>query len=120
MLVNKMNLWKKGHQAIFNFNCRNGLAWMNVSTIFNASEERDKQAGNQGVKKKQPSTSKRKRNALRAAKFREKLRLQKRTLKRRRSKLQTLIGFMNLIRESAGNTKGHTEQMTNFEEQGLS
>ena len=52
MLVNKMNLWKKGHQAIFNFNCRNGLALMNVSTFLNASEERDKQAGNQGVKKK--------------------------------------------------------------------
>jgi len=51
-LVNKMNLWKKGHQAFFNFNCRNGLAWMNVSTFLNASEERDKQAGNQGVKKK--------------------------------------------------------------------
>ena len=92
MLVNTMNLWKKGHQAVFNFNCRNGLAWMNVSASLN--EERDEHAGNQRVKKKQPSTSKRKRNALRAAKFREKLRLQKRMLKRHRSKLQTLIGFI--------------------------
>ena len=71
MLVNKMNLLKKGHQAIFNFDCR-----INVSTFLNASEERDKQAGNQGVKKKQQSLSKKKRNALRAAKFREKSRLQ--------------------------------------------
>ena len=74
MLVNTMNLWKKGHQAVFNFNCRNGLAWMNVSASLN--EERDEHAGNQRVKKKQPSPSKRKRNALRAAKFREKSRLQ--------------------------------------------
>ena len=77
MLVNTMNLWKKGHQAVFNFNCRNGLAWMNVSTFLDASEERDEQqAGSQGVKKKQQSLSKKKRNALRAAKFREKSRLQ--------------------------------------------
>ena len=76
-LVSAINLWNKGHQAVFNFNCRGGLAWVNFSAFLGNADLKDgkdeeiKINVNDVKKKKQPSPSKQKRSAIRAAKFRE-------------------------------------------------
>ena len=77
-LVSAINLWKKGHKAVFNFNCRGGLAWLNFSAFLGHADIRKENDGaeikiklNDDKKKNQPSPSKKKRSAIRAAKFRE-------------------------------------------------
>ena len=76
-LVSAINLWNKGHQAVFNFDCRGGLAWLNFSAFLGRADIRTENDSEEirvkinDDKKKQPSPSKKKRSAIRAAKFRE-------------------------------------------------
>ena len=79
-MTNKfMELWKSGHSASYNINCRNGEAWLNFSTYL-GYQESDNHSSFENRKTKSSKTprsspSKLKRNKRRLEAFQEKKRL---------------------------------------------
>ena len=79
-MTNKfMELWKSGHSASYNINCRNGEAWLNFSTYL-GYQESDNHSSFENRETKSPkrprsSPSKLKRNKRRLEAFQEKKRL---------------------------------------------
>ena len=70
-----VKLWKNGQDAAFNANCKNGRAWLNLSTYLgyheNAMEDSTFTEETPNPKRSKSSPSKQRRNRERAMAFRE-------------------------------------------------
>ena len=77
-LTKFMEFWKDGREAVFNVNCRDGKAWMSISTFlgYQDGEKENSFANRSSTMRSRPrvSPSKQRRNHKRAAAHREKKR----------------------------------------------
>ena len=75
-----MELWKRGHTASFNINCRNGEAWMNISSYLGyqdfVNHSQPENSKSKSAKRSKGSPSKLRRSKKRLESFLEKKRLE--------------------------------------------